>query len=238
MKVLIFIFPVILFHIFLYVKLELPNIYISIVQEDSVVENMQAVIYLASFIISLFVTIKFLRSKMTSHCVLYGILTLGLLFIMNEEVSWGQRIWGIQTPDFFEQYNFQKEISLHNLKPIQKKIQGICILVGAYGAFAWIVVSLLFSSTKTNCTNILNFAVPSWFISSYFFFYFFINVLFKYYPPYPGSFLVWKDQEPMELLLSLGFLSFVATNYFRLRQCLQPMNTDPKKQALKLLGVS
>jgi hypothetical protein len=43
---------------------------------------------------------------------------LGLLFIfgIGEEISWGQRIFGIETPELLQTYNKQKELNIHNLK--------------------------------------------------------------------------------------------------------------------------
>lgn len=42
----------------------------------------------------------------------------GLLFLLValEEISWGQRIFGVETPDFLTSRNLQKETNLHNLE--------------------------------------------------------------------------------------------------------------------------
>lgn len=45
-------------------------------------------------------------------CTLIGIL---LFFGAGEEISWGQRIFGIQSPDYFKENNTQQETNLHNL---------------------------------------------------------------------------------------------------------------------------
>ncbi len=37
------------------------------------------------------------------------------LFGAGEEISWGQRIFNIETPEFFKKHNAQKEMNLHNL---------------------------------------------------------------------------------------------------------------------------
>jgi hypothetical protein len=219
MKIIVFLFPMTLFLTILCIKLALPDVYILAIQEDSIIENMQVVFYFISSIFSLFISRRFIRNHMTLNGVLYGILSIGFLLISLEEVSWGQRIFNIPTPDYFEQHNVQNEISLHNLDVVQSKLIEIYILIGAYGAFAWIFIYLFLSRAKANYHHIVNFVVPDWFISSYFFFTFLIYTLFEYIPPHPGSFLVWRDQEPMELLLSLGFFLFVATNYVRLRRC-------------------
>ena len=43
--------------------------------------------------------------------ILFG---LAFLFGAGEEISWGQRIFNIESPEFFQQYNAQGETNLHN----------------------------------------------------------------------------------------------------------------------------
>lgn len=45
----------------------------------------------------------------------YVLLCLGLFVIAMEEISWGQRLFGLKAPYFFAQYNEQAELTLHNL---------------------------------------------------------------------------------------------------------------------------
>lgn len=44
-----------------------------------------------------------------------GLLTFLCLFGAGEEISWGQRIFGIETPDYLKDRNAQGELGLHNL---------------------------------------------------------------------------------------------------------------------------
>ena len=44
------------------------------------------------------------------------ILGLAFVFGIGEELSWGQRLFDIQTPDVLKQYNKQQELNIHNLK--------------------------------------------------------------------------------------------------------------------------
>lgn len=44
------------------------------------------------------------------------LLTLFCLFGAGEEISWGQRIIGLETPEYFTQRNTQEEIGFHNMK--------------------------------------------------------------------------------------------------------------------------
>lgn len=217
LKIFIFLFPITLFFVFILMKIFWNDVYTLIIQEDAVLENIQAVLYFTSSIIAFILSTKFLRNKMTVNGVLYRILAIGLLFVFIEEISWGQRIFNLVNPIYFEQHNVQKEISLHNLDAVQSKLHKMYIFVGAGGSFSWIFTALFLSKMKATYRRIIIFAVPSWFISSYFFFVFFIYTLYDYMiHPYPGGFFVWRDQEACELLLSLGFFSFVVTNYLEL----------------------
>ena len=166
-----------------------------------------------------------MRKKLTLHSILYAVLASGLLLVSGEEISWGQRIFNMATPAFFEQHNWQHEISLHNLDVIQLSLLNkIYILIGAYGAFAWLFLRPFAARLKKESCHVVNFIVPDWYMSSYFFFVFLVYTLLNFIKQSPGGFLVWKDQEPTELLLSMGFLLFVVKNYFILRLC--PINAS------------
>ncbi len=54
-----------------------------------------------------------------------------LLFLVvgGEEISWGQRIIGMQTPDALKELNVQKETNLHNIDGIHQHIRAIGVLV-------------------------------------------------------------------------------------------------------------
>lgn len=64
---------------------------------------------------------------------------MSLIFIFGagEEISWGQRIFNIESSEFFQQHNAQKETNFHNLKiggvKINKlvfgKILSICVVI-------------------------------------------------------------------------------------------------------------
>ena len=47
------------------------------------------------------------------------VLACAFLFMFLEEISWGQRIFAIPTPEFLRSVNLQQETNLHNLKPLR-----------------------------------------------------------------------------------------------------------------------
>ena len=56
-----------------------------------------------------------------------GILAIALVFIFGagEEISWGQRIFNIESSEFFKENNAQAETNLHNLVVDGKKVNKI-----------------------------------------------------------------------------------------------------------------
>lgn len=93
-------------------------------QEDGFVEYMTA---LGLLLIAVLQFIRFFTSKNTTVWWKTGVLLTVLLFFFGagEEISWGQRLLGIESGDFFVQNNAQKETNLHNLVVGGKKVNKI-----------------------------------------------------------------------------------------------------------------
>jgi hypothetical protein len=167
------------------------------------------------------------RQRERVYAVLYFFLSAGLFLIAMDEISWGQRIFNIKTPEFFERRNQKAEITFHNMYgfPLHKAF----VVVGFYGAFSRLLLSRSF---KRHHPMLVELLTPPYRL---FFFFFATFSLYAYYEylyywylsplglQWSGfftdeSFIDGKDQEPIELLLSLGFLLFVAVNWYRYAQ--------------------
>jgi hypothetical protein len=87
----------------------------SLVVEDGFVESVTVIVLLAAMTVC-FRRFMQLRGE-RSPLFLFVTFLLGAfcLFGAGEEISWGQRIFGLETPEFFEENNAQGEIGLHNL---------------------------------------------------------------------------------------------------------------------------
>jgi len=90
-------------------------------EEDGLFENASALSFLVSSLIFLLLFfkiskpgIKFSRLKI-GHYVLLIFSFLFFLFA-GEEISWGQRIFNIETPELLKEINVQREINLHNIR--------------------------------------------------------------------------------------------------------------------------
>ena len=82
---------------------------IVLFREDGFFEWMTAALFLVS---SGIFFLTFLRTK--------NVFLLGLAFIFivgaGEEISWGQRLFNLNTPDWIQNVNVQQEINIHNLE--------------------------------------------------------------------------------------------------------------------------
>lgn len=93
-------------------------------QEDGFVEYMTA---LGLLLISLLQFKRFFTFKNTTIWWKTGVLLTALLFFLGagEEISWGQRLLGVESGEFFVQNNAQQETNLHNLVVGGKKVNKI-----------------------------------------------------------------------------------------------------------------
>lgn len=233
-KLIFFLIPFCLVFTFLVIKIADKNVYQLIIAEDAILEQLQVTSFLTASIFSLLISSRLYQKRYHGYVLLYGILCLGLLFIAGEEASWGQRIFDIETPGFFLDNNVQKEISVHNLFVFQSHLDKIYIFIGFYGSFAW----LFFKKCKKRNLSLL---FPDWYLSSYFLFPLLLYAYFEFLGPFAVNtlrikslmiehFFTWRDQEPIELILALGFLLFTAIHFFRLQK---PGINDISKNIVK-----
>lgn len=89
--------------------------FLDYVQEDGLVENLTALFLFFCSIVCLFRTFEYRKMKKPLWVFTYVALTILFFFAAGEEISWGQRIFGIQSSEFFLEHNKQAETNLHNM---------------------------------------------------------------------------------------------------------------------------
>jgi hypothetical protein len=214
----VFFFPLIALFGFTLLKLQFNRIYGRAIQEDNILEYLQSVFYFVAAVFAALVVRRFFVTKRHFLGLLYSILCLAFLFVCLEEVSWGQRLLDFEGTAYIREHNIQNEFSLHNLSLVQPIIKYMYILVSGLGAFAWLVVP---KRTQAKYKSTAGFVIPDRILFFYFFPAFVIYVYLTwlmvsaklYWIDFRSTFdyfVTWRDQEPAELLLSLGFLLFVA----------------------------
>lgn len=217
-KVIVVVTPFLIIVSLLYAKNVNPLLYRQLIKEDGLIEYLTFFNYLLAFFVGLLMANTFRRQGRKILFALYFLLSLFFVFVAGEEISWGQRIFNIRPPAFFLENSFQWETNLHNLKQVRDidpyLAAKVFIFIGLVGAFAWAVLACfkplnLEGPQKT----ITSFLVPPWYFVGYFlpvaaYFYY----LAYLWPGYRHLGIGVREQEPMEFILSLGFVLFVVSN--------------------------
>ena len=182
--------------------------------EDRFAENLQVIFWAISFLLSLIIVKKKLRDGDNMFAVLYAILAVGIFFIIGEEVSWGQRVFGWMTPESLQAINKQKETNIHNIHGIGTTFKWAHMVVGAYGTFLPIIV--MRSKALSRFSSQISMLVPHYTLVPYFAFLLFWRIFRNLFEvPKKYYFAVSEFSEVTELVLSLAFLFFLI---FQIRQ--------------------
>jgi len=139
-----------------------PVLFKTLVKEDGIIENVTAFVLLLS---SIFLFIRFIKvsSSKNFKWIIFNILLIAVMFFgFGEEISWGQRIFSIESNDFFTGNNLQGETNLHNLKLFGLKINIVVFTYGLGLFFGFYIFLATFLYKKNQYFNNLvnNFGVP------------------------------------------------------------------------------
>lgn len=120
---------------YLLMALEFPFAYIRATYEDMYGEWAQFYFFLAASLLSFKIA---LRSS--SYRIFFALLGSACLYVLLEEISWGQRIFAFESPELFQQANLQGETNLHNffVGPYDTLLKrmleyGMCLAFIGYG---------------------------------------------------------------------------------------------------------
>jgi hypothetical protein len=132
------------------------------VQEDGIAEWLTVLGLLLGSFVCFGRFAKLLRKKSSWFLFVTVGLGLFLFFAAGEEISWGQRIFGIETPEYFKANNAQQETNLHNLVVGGVKLNKLIfsvILVSLLSIFL-VVVPFLYQRVSSIKKFLDNSAVP------------------------------------------------------------------------------
>jgi len=88
-----------------------PNVYIISTYEDLYGEWAQTYGFFTTFVFSTLISLR----KDHPQRWFFVLLAVASFYVFMEEISWGQRIIGFDTPDFFHKNSYQDEANIHNL---------------------------------------------------------------------------------------------------------------------------
>ena len=139
-----------------------PSIYNEIVKEDGVIEYISAIALLISSAIifkSIFNNKKHLKLSQKIGLIIMSVV---LFFGFGEEISWGQRIFNINSPDFFLENNLQSETNIHNLNIYGIKLNKwifTYLLVGLFSIY-FLFIPIISRRYKWMKNVVMQYSIP------------------------------------------------------------------------------
>jgi Tetratricopeptide repeat len=193
-----------------------PMAYIWATYEDLLGEWTQFWLFVVTFVVSARLVLVSSRYRLT-----FAGLALCCLYVAMEEISWGQRIFGFTSPDFFKANNLQSETNLHNFVagPFSTTLKASLgyILAGAMATYGLIYPLLLRRGMRiARWFDARGVAAPPLSLAPFF-------VLAAILETSPVRF---NEAEIAELLVGFG-VCFTAIHYaFALKRHLPPQSGD------------
>lgn len=171
------------------------NYAVKFTHEDGPAETIQNLLLIFGVGLSVTQAVILYRQKQLEQFGAYLLIGLFLFFFLMEEISWGQRMFGIQTPTELEQINVQNETNIHNIGILnQIQLYGY-LLISGLGLGLAIYQKYKPKSFKPLKTNILT----AWL--------FCLPVLTYNYTLMTGEYML--HSEIVEVLFYAGIVSWI-----------------------------
>ncbi len=207
-KVVILALFVIVLAGYAFMAVKFPLAYIWATYEDLLGEWAQTYFFLAAAILSVLVALRDRRYRW-----FFALLAVACSYVVLEEISWGQRIFGYSTPDFLKSRNLQGEANLHNLftGPHNTLLKDLISLAVSLALIGYGLIYPLLRTFKWKIAlwaDRIGIAAPPLVLWPFF-------TVAAYFELKPLSF---NEAEIAELLIAMA-LAFTASLYHLLMRC-------------------
>jgi hypothetical protein len=191
--------------------------YFHLIREDGVVEYMSALFWICSAVFIIICFLKNIKQINKYSKIIYLLLFLFFFVCAGEEISWGQRLLGLETPDSLSMINVQNEINLHNIGSISV-FSNLFFLI----TVVFFLAIPYFYKNNSNFNKImcyLRFPVPNRYSVYIYIFSFFVWVIvgirfgtlgFSPLSWFPEQYYTQMDDELFELMAAYSFFCFSA----------------------------
>jgi hypothetical protein len=112
-----------------------PELFFWLVDEDSVLEWGQFGLFLAAAAFGALAVRTLRAARRRREAIAFCVFVLGCMLVAGEEISWGQRILGLETPDPLVEANIQGELNVHNVSLVRISLKFALIGLALYGFF-------------------------------------------------------------------------------------------------------
>jgi hypothetical protein len=186
-----------------------PPLFRALVVEDGPLEWAGTAAYAAAFFLAALLAVRLARTGRHASAAGALLLSLACLFVVGEEVSWGQRLAGWETPAALGAVNVQGETTVHNVSGVDEASRVALLAVGLYGSCAWLV-----TRRRARRRQALVLAPPLFLASLFVVPLVYYAVRLSLFPS--PSYGVAKFSELPELLVASGLLAVLVLSWRRL----------------------
>ena len=192
------------------IRLVQKDAYRFLLVEDGPVEWVQFACFLIACLAAAGVAILRTTGGHRLQGLTYALLAVATLFLAGEEIAWGQRILGLETPEALREINQQEEITLHNVGDVLDVLNVVMLGIGLCGFLACVYGDRLRLERWGDRANFL-FAPPVFLAPSFLMLFFY--KLFRFTVWKESGFTITKYGEWFELCLAFALACFVGLNY-------------------------
>lgn len=189
------------------------QLFTVLTMEDGPIEWPQFFCFLGASIAGVMVAWKRFRAGHPWQGLLYVGFGLAAFLIAGEEISWGQRLFGWQTPADLAAINHQGETTVHNIRWVQELL-GFLLMIASGVAAAMPFLNKKYEFGKRWSEGDFLFVPPIFTVTCFFTMFAYKVVRFIFLPT--SDFTVTKYGEWPELCFAAGLLIFAYLNYRRL----------------------
>ena len=223
-KVIIFASPLFLCSIFVLLRIVLGyENWRKMNTEGGFIEYGTSLAFLLAAIFAFAIAKSFLAVREKFLAYVYYLISAGFFFVGMEEISWGQKLLNFKSSEFFETYNSQDEITLHNLVWVNDYMDKGLMLAALIAGISWFIYKLISKFSKLGYNYRFKYIIPSWFLASFFLIVFLFFYLIEYVQIWNSNIATF--QEAIELVFSLGCFCFILTSFFSSKKS-KPANFD------------
>jgi hypothetical protein len=108
----------------------------ALVREDSIIEWAEALAYTCAFVFS----VRIVRERSGVVVAAYALVAFAAVLAIGEELSWGQRLFGLGTPEPLAAANRQGELNVHNMVDAESPTRLALLVASTYAVAASFVL--------------------------------------------------------------------------------------------------
>ncbi len=204
MAYVVFLAPLVISLLLIPLRFE-KTVYKFLLDEDHVFEWATFACFALGGVIGLAIAWSQRRAGNRWAAALYLLFAAMMVFSAGEEISWGQRVVGFETPTDLLDINKQDEFTLHNVGETLSLFKAAMMVIGLFGSVAFLANQGVRIEQYWNGADAL--LVPPFFLATSFFVVF-VYRLFRLLVWRKSGFTITAYGESIEFWLAFGLLGF------------------------------